>query len=491
MCLNPRFISSKTKYVDVTQLGSYLGTQIYCGKCAECRKMKVAEYYARIKSLYKDCIAHGGFCYWDCLTYDDASVPVYTIARGLQRSKLMFKDDYSILTFNSDDYRNYMKRLRINIQRAGYDNKLKYYWVCEYGGITHRPHYHIIYFIYDKTLSPEVFDSLIVKSWKYGINDKYNKDGSLKSPQSKVVNGDGAIYYVAKYVVKDDEYLKVIDEFAKTHNLDSDTYKSLMPFHRQSQGFGESIIEQNDVKFLFDTGKMVVDTPDGKVTQSIPTYILRKMFFQNIKQKDGTYRWIPTQKGYDYLVNLFQTKIDRAEKRINDTIALGSALDWKNYPFNPVERFKKLIGARSSRSLARYQLYYKGRVLPLDYDFSNPPNILDVLKHYYEEKQIDYSRVHSNPDIYENLLDLNNIYHLTDSGNYQSISGNDVYSKNNFLDKFVTDESSYIGFKDFDECIEYLNIISYANSLKTQEKYDEVQSIQKRLRKLKEKYSVE
>lgn len=482
MCLNPKTIYTKSKFVDVSSLGSSLSITVNCGKCPECRDAKIKEYFTRIKAQTKACQEAGGFVFWDSLTYSQENVPCFSIGRGLERSNINFSDGYSILTFNADDYRNYFKRLRQNLKRAGFDNKLCYYFVCEYGGITHRPHYHVVYFIYDKHITPRIFDDLVRKSWKLGINDMFRKDGSLKNPIEKVINGDGAIMYVAKYVVKDDEYLKILEEFSKQHNIDSDTYKSLLPFHRQSQGFGIDLIKQEN--FIYDTGSVIIDTSSGKKEITAPNYIIRKLYFKNVKRVDGSYCWIPTEKGLDYLTNIYSRKIDLGVKRIDDAIELGKKYDFPDLSFHPSDRFKEFMNNRSSRDLSIYQLFYRGRILNVGYSSDDPPTVRQLIQSMYDFKQKDFSKPR-NKRYYKSAY----IFHKDDdSKHYTSIDGNSHYSVSSFVDKYSIDSSSYNQFYGFDECLDMVYLITYVSSLRNCDEITRINAIKNRIKKLKSRY---
>lgn len=92
-----------------------------CGLCIECKKTRQGDWIFRINKELK----YAKTAFFITLTYDDKHLP---LDHNLQKA----------------DLQNFMKRLRkISTE------KLKYYAVGEYGGETHRPHYHAIIFNLD------------------------------------------------------------------------------------------------------------------------------------------------------------------------------------------------------------------------------------------------------------------------------------------------------------------------------------------------------
>lgn len=132
---------------------SYFGKRniffIPCGKCSGCRLAKRKEYAIRCAMEAK---SYGDNVSFITLTYDDEHNKGYLVKRDLQ---------------------GFLRKLR----RLGY--KIRYFACGEYGGLTLRPHYHVVIFGYfpkDAKLFNEsstgfpVFRSSEVESvWKYGF----------------------------------------------------------------------------------------------------------------------------------------------------------------------------------------------------------------------------------------------------------------------------------------------------------------------------------
>nr|QJB19922.1 MAG: replication initiator protein [Microvirus sp.] len=94
-----------------------------CGKCPACKFRRVNEWVFR---LMKEEEQHTCSSFIT-LTYDTRHVPISA---------------HGYMTLRKKDFQDYMKRLRKLCPGA----VIKYYAVGEYGGRTHRPHYHAIVF---------------------------------------------------------------------------------------------------------------------------------------------------------------------------------------------------------------------------------------------------------------------------------------------------------------------------------------------------------
>lgn len=131
----------------------YIG--VPCGKCVNCLKTRANDWVFRLKQEWK--VSKNAF--FITLTYADECLP---------RSKLN-----GLPQVCKTDVQKFFKRLRKNeaekIEKSGY--KIRYYLVSEYGGNTHRPHYHALLFNLpccqgDKGNVEAV--EMIYKAWKYG-----------------------------------------------------------------------------------------------------------------------------------------------------------------------------------------------------------------------------------------------------------------------------------------------------------------------------------
>lgn len=146
--------------------------EVPCGHCDLCKEAKINSFVERCK-METQC--YDSQPWFITLTYDNDHVPLDGVS--VRHAQLFFK------------------RFRINLIRKGYDFKLRYAGVGEYGKNTHRPHYHFIIWGIDTFTHQDTYKvSCILKdSWNMGFVQH-----RLVDP-----NDDKAFYYTAKYLKKD------------------------------------------------------------------------------------------------------------------------------------------------------------------------------------------------------------------------------------------------------------------------------------------------
>lgn len=99
-----------------------------CGKCPECIQRHIHGWAHRIMQVEKNC-THSQFL---TLTYATERLP--------------FNERSGLPEICIKDVQDFFKRLRSSNQRNGETQPIKYYCASEYGGITGRPHYHVLLF---------------------------------------------------------------------------------------------------------------------------------------------------------------------------------------------------------------------------------------------------------------------------------------------------------------------------------------------------------
>lgn len=377
MCLSPITIRNK-KYRLGTSTNVPLFLRVPCGKCAECRKAKANEYTVRSYAEYKYTKNCDGWTYFETLTYNDKCCPKYR----------------DMLVFNPAHFRNFMKRLRIILVRNGFDvaHNLKYYFASEYGGKTHRPHYHVIFFCRIPNLDVMTFRDLVNKCWVYGFIDR------RYTVYKRVVNGLGACKYISEYVNKDYEFSKYVD--AKVLELEKNgviispaNKKRLKCFHRQSINFGVDALNQNKKELL---DKFMVQLPDKWHEYKIVpmgTYLKRKYCMVCVDAKDVEYQPVIKYRKsgkefekYDYVCRKHWQYLPYGkwlqDKNLNSSLAFQSLklrtlyLNYNTYKADIsfvkqsfCERvFDEFLKNHTFGDLAVYQRFRRGRFLISDVD---------------------------------------------------------------------------------------------------------------------------
>lgn len=349
MCTSPIQIYNRSSRISLR--GQSLLFTVPCGQCEECKKLKSNEYTLRSYFEYQDCISKGGYVYFDTLTYSPKYLPV----------------DFRISHFRRADITLCLKELRVYLTRAGFDVKdnIKYFITSEYGGKTHRPHYHVLFFITVPNLDVKTFWQYLNKAWKFGIIDR------RATAPNRVVNSTAAINYVAKYVQKDQEWQSVVD--AKLSRLRrigcEDKFKSKLkdfqPFHLQSQGFGANFLSYTSLDDILNNGFITI--PDRKYlikNYAIPTYYKRKLFYNLVKDDDGKNHWKLNELGVEYKCNQLDNIINNQLHKYQTTIDnLRQYNSFDSFDLSVVPRLiSQYLDGRTLREFTIYSTVFRNRM---------------------------------------------------------------------------------------------------------------------------------
>ncbi len=99
-----------------------------CDKCLICRAKKASDWSFRCTA---EMVTSKSPVYFVTLTYNTKHLPRF----GVHKTAIQ----------------NFMKRLRINLDRLGVEHNIRYFAVSEYGSRKHRPHYHLILYNFPQT----------------------------------------------------------------------------------------------------------------------------------------------------------------------------------------------------------------------------------------------------------------------------------------------------------------------------------------------------
>ena len=225
--------------------------------------------------LYRDystrCTCHGNKRTWKRVKLDESLNPdysnLYFIGKDnelhLQKLPLLKHAGAKVGVVWYKDVQNFIKRLRINLQRKyDYNEKFKFYSSSEYGEHTQRPHFHLLLFIRPK--DEKIFRDAIYKSWPYA--------NLSKSPQSVQVSRDAA-NYVSSYVNCTVSVSKVL----------ADNFK---PKHSYSKAFGlapagfqlAKILEKIDSRDMSYNRAVKVDGVPTVLNFPVPKYVINRFF---------------------------------------------------------------------------------------------------------------------------------------------------------------------------------------------------------------------
>lgn len=329
-----------------------------CGICYQCQQIKQKEWQLRLR-YELEYANKNGYVFKDELTYSPDKV-----------CKIG-----SFMVFNKEHVQTFLTKLRVYLKRHYKDTdvntKFKYFVACEYGGhFTHRPHYHLLLFIYDKQVNYLVLNRLVQKAWIYGYTNQ-NKGRNRKpnwSVADKKVQSVAGVEYVTKYLFKDRNFIDgLINQYDKCildylcerlnmsridflkHNLLNDKFfaviysllikspfKDSIPFKMQSQGIGKCLLEH--ISFDDACRGLFNDIHTSKL-EYLPLYYKRKLLYDYNRT---TKCFV---KNENYIKFLWQQKSnelnDNKHSLLADYPQLPNSLQYtyNSFPYSPHEMF--------------------------------------------------------------------------------------------------------------------------------------------------------
>jgi len=377
MCYEPITILNSKKHFNPRVDKMYYRAP--CGKCGECATALRESFEARVWYEYLDTEKVGGYTFFQSFTYNQEHCPQL----------------YGIYVFEPRHYRLFSENFRSYLIRHGYSTKdYKIIWVCEYGGEKFRPHYHALFFIKNKSITPQFLCEAQEYAWSefemkrdgagncirhsLGYLDTNNPDPVKRSTiESRIVNGQGALDYVAKYVCKDFDFWRMVNGQIEKQKgvteyigpspdkLTTKDKNKFFPFHRQSQGLGISMKDVISYDELLDGTCKIPDKILGEKVVSLPQYIDRKLFY-NYNPEDKCFRLNDRgieMKNRRIKHNLYSVATDLRQIFYNVHSFITDKF-YKKYSFieSPSDfkiEIMNLMKGRSFNDLARYVVIYK------------------------------------------------------------------------------------------------------------------------------------
>lgn len=370
MCLSPVTVPTQSRYISLSYRDRFLQT-FSCGHCAECMRLASMQWQFRANAEFDD-LPPDGYVMFDCLSYRPKDLPHLSQFWFFIDGK---HEDYPC--FDRLHLRKFWNLFRTRLVRLGYDpNDFRHYYACEYGtarGRTHRPHIHIMIYVHDSRMSPDVLSKLVSDLWSYGRTDGIPYKPMLYVMSHNVVKANNTasrlrtVAYITKYLQKQCEFQAVLNariakvmrrmaEYVATPRPDEDYYPTMTAdewletelarrerlklirmvnqFHRSSQNFGASALANMDYNELVRFGVLVMPSSDTiKLTVPLSTYYKRKLFYELVNV-DGARYWQLNDLGKEfyedrkpYLLQDMKHKLDAMASQANervDTLALSN-----------------------------------------------------------------------------------------------------------------------------------------------------------------------
>ena len=268
MCYNPKRVRNPKIDYDFTKDKAFL--YVPCGKCESCKKRARTDILVRLYHTFLYFKDYGGSALYVTYTYNDDNIPYFEY------------DGKHYNTFDKRHIQSYLKRLRITLSRKfNISTGLQYFFASEYGGITHRPHYHALLFI-PKTDQLNQIKSYVSLLWTHG----FTKFGNINNG---IVNGFGALQYCSKYITKNvlsDVYFRYLKKI-----LPASQYEKSKPFTLYSKKLG-LIGLYHETKLNLQNGFCKIPSHHGFTLVRSPRYYDLKLFYKPTLNKNGNIQYV-------------------------------------------------------------------------------------------------------------------------------------------------------------------------------------------------------
>lgn len=353
MCYNP--IRVKNPKIDFNAKYDKAFLYVPCGKCESCKNRKRSDILVRLYFSLLHYQSVGGCAHYITLTYSDDNLP-YIVINGRKKA-----------CFSRADIQKYLKRLRVNLQRKLNITDTQYYVASEFGGSTHRPHYHMIFF-HDNFAKSLSVNNFLCRDWKLG----FTKLGNLSNG---IVTSISALQYCSKYVTKDvitDEYFQNISSTIPKSEL-----RHFSPFSLYSKDLGFIGIDFAD-KTLLEAGFCKLPCKEGFNIVRSPRYFDIKLYYYKTLNINGNIQYFPTKKGYEVL----NKRVALYKEVISNNIEV-----FFNYPNIPSEFLIKNYHYETFNSFTDFQIDFFRKI---DYDVDSFINYLVYLDGYHDITSLEY-----------------------------------------------------------------------------------------------------
>lgn len=390
MCLKPLTIFNPAKR-QYHHGASRFKVTVPCNDCVECFRRKQLEWSCRAYYEACDTFRQNGFVYFDTLTYDDEHLPhISDIIPFIHDNSVELLSKYNFSCFNRKAPKLFFANLRERLKRSGLDvsNKLSFLLTSEYGEddkYTHRPHYHVLFFVKSSTINPLDFSLFVNDAWYAGRTDgcpykpisyvrEHIFDASSMLNNTYLVN---VLNYVSKYVTKDSVFKFEVEHRIETllnlyrpsmNDDEFDDYRkqvirAIKPFNRCSIGFGSSFLDYNDIKDIERTGCIRMPDKDNVfVSVPIPMYLKRKIWYDLIKDVDGTLAWKLNAAGISHNRCYVNQLFENIKQNFRDWY---NNLDiYLNFQLSLIPVVKARL--HSIDDFSEYIFFYRGRLLSKD-----------------------------------------------------------------------------------------------------------------------------
>lgn len=240
------------------------------------------------------------------------SIPSNLDVSSLKRLNGQLDDKIGVCYYK--DLQDFIKRLKINLQRNGFQNNFSFYACSEYGPTTTRPHFHLLLWSSEKDFA--MWKRAISEAWPYDNNDSIKRSVEIAKNASS---------YVSSYVNCISSVPPLLQQ------------PPFAPKHSYSKGFGSasdsfsisSLLQKIDCgNFRYDVHRTIKGKPT-LLSLCVPKYIVNRYFpkfmgfrrfnddtVRRICQRPALYRNFAKYYGIeDTEINKVITSLTNAQRR--------------------------------------------------------------------------------------------------------------------------------------------------------------------------------
>lgn len=407
MCVAPIFILNNQSYKN--RYYSDYGHYVNCGKCDSCRSSKRSEWCTRLCFEFDKCAKSGGTAIFLTFTYNPVCRPHFTdVSRDL---------DFDC--FNRKDVNNFLSLLKVYANRRFGSGSYRFIIVSEYGHTTHLPHYHGAFWL-RKGINYKSFVELCRKIWckygfmfpKYDYKKRMYVDDYGKPNDPVCGNTYKSARYVSKYITKDMDFYGIDGlETALEDSNFKNKVKDFLPFHRQSNGIGLSMLDNFDYssQSIYQAFNKGVLNPLNMKYVPLPNYIINHLLFHNVRSSR-----VSTKSGkplydrefnsiaHDIYFSLYRGKVNKT------SLSLVKVFNYYisnrfYYPQFDFDRFYRLFSNLDYTKLSVYHLTWSScqpcqlhhYLSYSDGDISKLFDLYSVSLYHYRCRDVSYLKSHS------------------------------------------------------------------------------------------------
>lgn len=294
----------------------------------------------------------------------DIDIPISGVAefKNLHRVRngidLFDYDKIGVLHY--EDVRNFLKRLKVYLQRRGYEERYESFYVGEYGGDYSRPHFHVLFSIPQGDY--ELFKTAILACWSFSDHSRLEREVELaRDPAS----------YLASYVNCDEDIPALLQVAAP-----------FRPLHKYSHGFGMSLGEFSyeavkEAYYRRDLKYDVWTTQNGTPSWTsvpIPKYVINRYF-----PKFKGFGRLATHEVYDvlqrpYLIYRFKEKCKLNDEDCEKVVRqIRNTLHRKNFWTDNLDEYFQIYS----------HIHNVDYMTKLKWSLQNVKSYQDWLQYYY------------------------------------------------------------------------------------------------------------